>query len=279
MSGRNSVRDGTATGTSSLASASTDMPLVSAMSSTWSDPAQPHCPRDRDKCPGRGGTLVVAETWEQPPTLCAYLSQDCSASHHLLGAPQAEASTRVSVADRIIIEQAWALFADTLHIVDLSPTPNYLSLYLGMMALTRRGQFLSFHSGGQMPEITRQWLNNMQFAPFTVVAAQPSIQRKNTLVWCVQVGMVVERIDFMVVSQKTRLRCSMMIRMDRFGVGTTSTDVKAYLLIFLPTLHPTSVLAVHEGIEFPQSILNLMKKHGTDALLKCGGLSSCSGHV
>jgi hypothetical protein len=165
------------------------MPLVSAVSSTLSDSSQqPHCPRDRDKCPGRGGTLVLSETWQHPHTLCAYLSQDCSASHYLLGSPQGEAASRVSVADRIILEQTWALFSNTLHVVDLSPTPNYLSLYLGMMALTRRGHYLSFHGGGAIPEITRQWLSNMQFAPFSVVAAQPSIQRENTLVWCVRAG-------------------------------------------------------------------------------------------
>jgi hypothetical protein len=97
---------------------------------------------DRE-CPWRP---LNPDTWPEMPDLCNYISLECHLSHKMLGYRQhTDFQMAFSLADRMLVELAFARYPNLRDITELGTSVGVSSLYLSLMARVRGGTFVLAH--------------------------------------------------------------------------------------------------------------------------------------
>jgi hypothetical protein len=116
---------------------------------------------------------VNPDRWPEMPDWCTYLSLECHLAHKVLGYRQhTDYQMAFSVADRMLVELAYARYSNLSHITELGTSAGVSSLYLGLMARTRSGIFQSFDWNKRwqaVPEVVTGWLDNMKWTEANIL--------------------------------------------------------------------------------------------------------------
>jgi hypothetical protein len=118
--------------------------------------------------------LASSGRWLALPSLCKLLSPICISAHHLLGSSELPP---VSLADRILVEQAYATLSFCNHGVFIGPLSTW-TLFLGLMTRTRQADLRIVAEHGTP---LFGWLTNMHFV--TPSAAATVFRTRNIMVW------------------------------------------------------------------------------------------------
>ncbi len=133
------------------------------------------------------------DAWPEMPDWCTYISLECHLAHKMLGFRQhTDYQMAFSIADRMLVELAFARYPNLKHITELGTSAGVSTLYLSLMARTRGGTLLSFDWQDrfrQVPEVVTGWLDNAVWteANILIPGGEPNviagIKRANNFVW------------------------------------------------------------------------------------------------
>jgi hypothetical protein len=138
----------------------------------------------KEECPW---TSTNPDRWPVMPDTCNYISSECRLAHRLFGFPPN--LNALSIADLMLLEQAFARYPTVHNIVDIGSAVNVDTTYLGLLARTRGGQLLWFSRSLAPPAATDLVkLDNMQIFTAKVTANSNAVAAAVKKAHCVIVS-------------------------------------------------------------------------------------------